>query len=274
MVEYRTHPLNQGGSPALRDRLGRGLPPPRTDAPHDPDLAVTMNGIPGAAIRGDTPSRTALLYIHGGGFTGGSAWADVDFLRITREVLCTDSYAVDYTLAPAKKYPCQLKECQAFYEGLLAYGHQQVVVTGDSAGGNLAVALTLRLMAQGLPRPAAVVSMSGLLDFSCDKGDDFLQKDLPAMLKAYAYESNVLLPGLSPVYADLTGFPPLLLQAGSAESFQYHMERIALRASKSDCPCVASLWEGLEHDFTMEFGQYPEATAALAEVLDFLQPLV
>lgn len=274
MVEHRTHSLENGGSPELSARPVPFAPPEiRTPAPI-PAFTCSLNGIPGVRVAGERPARAALLHFHGGGFTFGSAWDGLTFLKVVREALCVDAYSVDYSLAPGKKYPHQLKEGEAFYEGLLELGYEKIILAGESAGGNLAVALALRLMAQGKPTPAGVISMSGLLDFSCDKGTDFLQKDLESMLKSYTYDRDPLLPGVSPVYARLDGFPPLLLQAGTEESFRHHMERMALRASKSDCPCIASLWEGLGHAFTMEFDQYPEAQDALGEVLEFMQNLL
>ncbi len=274
MVEYRTHALENGGSPELSARPVLTAPPEVQPPVPIPAYTCSLNGVPGVRVAGETRAKAALLHFHGGGFTVGSAWDALTFLKVAREALCMDAYSVDYSLAPGKKYPHQLKEGEAFYEGLLELGYEKIFLAGESAGGNLAVALALRLMAQDKPKPAGVISMSGLLDFSCDRGKDFLQKDLEEMLKAYTYDRDPLLPGASPVYARLDGFPPLLLQAGSEESFRYHMERMALRASKSDCPCVASLWEGLGHAFTMEFDQYPEAQAALGEVLEFIEGLM
>ena len=91
------------------------------------------------------------------------------------------------------------------------------------------------------------------------------------MLKAYTYDRDPLLPGASPVYARLDGFPPLLLQAGTEELPRYHMERMALRASKSDCPCVASpVGRGWATPSPWNSTGTPEAQAALSEVLDFI----
>jgi acetyl esterase/lipase len=271
MVEYRTHTLENGGSPELSAHSVMTAPPELPERSPIPAYTCSINGVPGVWVAGETRSRAAVLYFHGGGFTRGSAWDALTFLKVLQEELSVDAYAVDYGLSPDRKYPHQLREGEAFYRGLLELGYEKIFLVGDSSGGNLAVALSLRLMALNKPKPACVVSMSGLLDFSCDKGQDFLQCGLEGVLKEYTYDQDPLMPGVSPVYAKLDGFPPLLLQAGTEESFRYHMERMALRSSDADCRCVASLWEGMGHDFTMEFEQYPEAQAALREVLAFLE---
>jgi acetyl esterase/lipase len=244
------------------DHLPEGVPPSQLLAGPPATLPdgvttgrVMINGIPGTNLSSKgAPTDTVLMHIHGGGFVFGSSDDALTFMSGLKVELGLDSYSVDYSLAPAKKFPVQIDECLAFYMGLYELGYHRIFLAGESAGGNLCVALALKLISLGLPLPGAVISASGVYDFSDaipGKPDDMFHRCIPSFVADYVGSENPKNPLISPIYGDFSGFPPLLLQCGTEESLMLDSVELANIVEKTDCDCTLSIWEGAGHAFSI-----------------------
>ena len=181
--------------------------------------AVTINDVKGVRVFSKREARDGIImYIHGGGYVWGSAEDGTIILFEAKKRFNIDSFSVDYTLAPKKQFPTQLNECLAFYKGLLAMGYKKIALLGESAGGNMCLTLTLKLKEDKIPLPAAVVCISGLIDYTFAGGieiNDFLAGGIGFMAEQYAGKQDLKNPLISPTYGDYNGFPPLLMQTGT-----------------------------------------------------------
>ena len=262
----------------------KGPPPwsidaPRPEIPADVDVShFELNGLTCVKTVSKTnrQKKKAVFYIHGGGMMAGSV---EDCLLILPEITARssiDGYSIEYTLVPHARYPVQIEQCLAMYEWLLCQGYEQIALIGVSAGANLCLAVTMRCREKGLPLPACVVSMSGVMDSSGTvkpKRPDFLSADVEGLVtKNYIGELDPKTPDVSPLFADFNGFPPTLFQVGEAESIQdAHlalMER--LENENIDAEIEFSLWENMGHGFALEGGYYPEGYVGRDQVIDYI----
>ena len=176
-----------------------------------------------------TTEPRILFYIHGGGFTAGSAAAYRGLSSHLSAATGCRVLAVDYRWAPEEPFPAALDDCVAAYRWLVTAGGaapRNVVLAGDSAGGNLVVAMLLALKQDGDELPAAGVCLSPIFDLALT-GDSvtsraardpmILASSLQKCSAAYRGNSDPRNPLMSPLYGDLAGLPPLLLQCGSEE---------------------------------------------------------
>ncbi len=222
-----------------------------------------------------------LLYLHGGAYLIGSPATHRNITSHLAKRCGMAVCALDYRLAPEHPYPAALEDALAAYRELLAQGHTaaQIVIGGDSAGGNLSLITALRLKQLGLPLPAALVCFSPWTDASCNQlhkppaGDPLLH---PAwMQQAVGLYCPAGLdrrdPGLSPVYADLTGLPPLLIQVGEDELLLNDSLRLAEQAKAAGVTVKLERYAGLWHVFQAHAGMLAVADLALARVAGFLQ---
>ncbi len=188
----------------------------------------SINDVRGEWLRlpGIPPTRPTLLYFHGGGHVMGSPGMERPFIAELTAAARTDTFSVDYRLAPRHPFPAALDDAVSAYLGLLEHGIDpaRIVVGGDSAGGNLAAALLVRLRDEGRPLPAGGVLFSPWLDLAhtgatitTNAATDYLPvlTDTPAA--EYLGDTPPTHPQASPFYTDPTGLPPLLLLAGGKE---------------------------------------------------------
>jgi epsilon-lactone hydrolase len=236
---------------------------------------VNINGIKGLRVSSsDVKSGQAYFHIHPGGFTMGTAAATVPLMVHIVKTLQIDCYSIEYSLAPKHKFPVQVNECLAFYRGLLDKGYKKIIISGESAGGNLSIAVTHYIKDEKLPLPAAVVALSPIGDLSYYKREvykpDFFIEIGPLIKEAYAPDADAENPYHSPVYGDFTNFPPLLLQAGGAESLAAESVRLAEAAARDDAEVLLHVWKDMRHAFAAHFGNYPEADAAMLEITNFV----
>jgi acetyl esterase/lipase len=199
-----------------------------------------------------------VLHVHGGGFTIGSSRAIRDLLA--RLALASNArvLAVDYRLAPEHPEPAGLDDVRAVWTAALEeFAAKQVVVTGDSAGGNLALRLMLDLRDRGEALPAGAVLFSPWLDLRCTAASfetnaavDVLDRELLLGEAAgYANGRDPGDPSLSPLHADLRGLPRLYLQAGGAELFRDDIEALASRARTAGVGTTLDVFDDQVHDF-------------------------
>ncbi|WP_035803237.1 alpha/beta hydrolase [Kitasatospora mediocidica] len=216
-----------------------------------------------------------ILYFHGGsGVFGSPATAQHITGALVRRTGAR-AVSLDYRLAPEHPFPAAIEDALAAYRELLEQGVPagQIVLAGDSAGGGLSVVTTLAARDAGLPLPAAVVAFSPGLDatrsgesMTTKHGIDplFTRRSLEQVGAHYLAGQDPRQPLLSPaVLADLTGFPPLLLQAGTNELLLDDSTRLATRAAAAGVDVILDVTADVPHVFQSFTGSLDEADAAL-----------
>lgn len=207
--------------------------------------------------------KHAILYCHGGGYTSGN----LGYAKILSSKLAyVTGYEVlsfEYRLAPEHPYPAALEDAVHAWDYLMhqGYGARDVIVAGDSAGGNLALCLTLTLKEQRRMLPKALILMSPWTDLTSSgksyvenvEIDPMITNDyIRAVRAAYAgEEADFSNPMLSPLFGDLSGFPPVFIQAGSNEILLSDSVRLRDRLVMAGVPCRLEVWNDLWHVFQM-----------------------
>jgi epsilon-lactone hydrolase len=229
-----------------------------------------------------TKAEQVILYFHGGVYVIGTAVATVplvgDLARRTGAKVIT----VDYRLAPEHPYPAAVEDAQAAYEGLLAQGIEpaQIALAGESAGGGLAMATLLALRAAGTPLPSCAFLMSPYVDLTLS-GETVAEKQAvdpvltPEGLRIRAPEyvagADAADPLISPVFGDLSGLPPMLIQVGSHEILLSDALRLAGRAATADVAVTLEVTPGVPHVFQGFAALLDEGDAALNRAAEFLK---
>ncbi|HEY0857107.1 MAG TPA: alpha/beta hydrolase [Albitalea sp.] len=260
---------------ARLDALGRLASDIRTDTVTAGGVRATWIDVPGAQ------HDRVVLYLHGGAFVAETpVFHGALLARICREAGAR-GLMVGYRLAPEHRFPAGLDDCMAAYRWLLDQGVEpgRIVVAGDSAGGNLTLALLLRARDEGLPLPGGAVALSPVADltFSGDSVqrndgiDDMFSADLvDALAPAYLSQPELCThPHVSPLFGDYTDMPPLLLIVGSTELLLDDAVRVAQR-----CPSAQLLvWHGMPHVFA-GFDFLPQAREATRRIGAFVRECV
>lgn len=204
----------------------------------------------------------AILYIHGGGLYSGSPQTHRAIAGSLAKAASADVLLIDYRLAPENTYPAQINDALNGYRWLLEAGYrsENIVFAGESVGGTLAIEAVLRQMQARKPLPAAVIAMSPLTDLTAtgasidtNAGNDPVigRAELDTIRKAYLDGTAPTDPGVSPLYADMTGFPPLLLQVGSREALLDDTQRLAKKAGDAGVDVTAEVWPGMIHQWQL-----------------------
>ena len=228
------------------------------------------------------PDRV-FLYLHGGGYTSGS----VDSHRDLLARMCIASgfriLAPEYRLAPEHPFPAQLEDGLQVYQWLLDQGiaPEHIVIGGESAGANLTLATLFSLRDQGKPLPAAAVCISGWLDMHTARKSlrnrkyDFINGlTLKATAKRVMPNGDYKNPLISPVYGDFTGLPPLLIQAGEAESLLDDSLRAAKAASKAGVDVTLEVWPDMVHAWHVLAPLSDDGQRAINRVGEFVKESV
>jgi acetyl esterase/lipase len=259
------------------------------DAAFQADIApishhrVSVAGVGGEWIAGgNAPHDKAILYFHGGGFRLGSVSSHRELIaRIAGASGCR-VLAINYRLAPEYRFPAPLEDALAAYGWMLDQGlrPENMALAGDSAGGNLVLTTMLGLRERGLPLPAAGALMSPWTDLAATgetyvsraDADPIHQRPMIAALgKNYLGEGgDPRDPLASPLYADLTGLPPLLIQVGDRETVLADSTMFADKARAAGVDVELQVWDGMIHVFQM-FVELPEARRAIASIAEFLK---
>ena len=225
-------------------------------------------------------SQSVICYIHGGAWTFG--WTNLHRRMVSyiSQAAASRALAVDYRLAPEYPFPAALEDCVAAYRWLLQIGTspRNIVIAGDSAGGNLALATLYTLRDAGDPLPAAAVCISPMTDLA-GTGDSFLTNNDPALTAAFALSmvrryvggQDVHLPTLSPHYGDLRGLPPLSIQVGEDEILLSDATRLADNAKAAGVDVSLAIWPGMWHVWHLFAPALPEAQQAVSAIGDFIR---
>lgn len=235
-----------------------------------------VGGVPGIwALPDGADESRALLVLHGGGFALGSAISHRKLAGHLARRCGAAAFVADFRRAPEHPYPAPLDDALAVFDGLLAAGHDATDITpvGDSAGGNLAIGLTLRLRDAGRELPSQVVVLSPWLDMEnsgatieTNDATDFLitREGLQGNIDRYlAGGGDPRDPLVNPLYADFTGFPRLFISAADTESLYDDAVRLHHLARKAGVDVAFSVSEGMQHVFPLLAGNHPRADAEL-----------
>jgi monoterpene epsilon-lactone hydrolase len=233
----------------------------------------SIGGLPVTrTLYGDT-SQDVVLYLHGGGFIIGSSTTHRGLTGHLAKASGCNVITPDYRLAPEHPFPAALDDAEAVYSALLEQGvaPKQIAVAGDSAGGGLTVALAMRLRDRQLPLPSSLTVFSPWVDLTqqhlyAPEIEPVLQSRWTGKAaKLYGGAEALTNPLISPVYGDLRGLPPLLIQAGSEEMLLNDAERLAAAAQRDDVPTTLEIFNSLWHVFQIHSGQLDRATDAVAD---------
>jgi len=244
--------------------------------------AATLGGVPTAEITIDgVEARHVVLYFHGGVYVIGDAFLAADLASQIGRRTQAKVISVDYRLAPEHPYPAAVDDALAAYEALLDNGTapSDVAFAGESAGGGLAVATLVNARDHGLPLPAAAYVMSPYVDLTLagttmdTKGEVdplFTRELLQARVTDYTAGQDAALPLISPVFADLSGLPPLLIQAGTHELLLDDAVRLAQQAAAADVEVTLDITPQVPHVFQAYSAMLDEGRAALDRAGQFL----
>ncbi|HEV3169412.1 MAG TPA: alpha/beta hydrolase [Actinocrinis sp.] len=249
-----------------------------TARPVPADVSVTvgeLGGVPAIriAIDGAEP-RHVVLYLHGGVYVLGDALQSADLASQIGRRAQARVVSLDYRLAPEDPYPAAVDDALAAYDALLREGTapSDIVFAGDSAGGGLAVATMVNARDHGLPLPAAALLMSPYVDLTLTGATMETKSGVDALLSRELLEPRVTdytggrdpaLGLISPLFADLSGLPPLIIQAGTYEVLLDDAARLAQRAAAADVAVTLDLTAEVPHVFQNFHLILDEATDAL-----------
>jgi monoterpene epsilon-lactone hydrolase len=244
---------------------------------------VSAGGVDGELIvPADAPGDKAVLYFHGGGFRLGSVASHRDLIARLADASGLRVLAINYRLAPEHRFPAALEDALTAHAWMLQQGlkPENIALAGDSAGGNLVLTLMLSLRDRGEPLPAAGALMSPWTDLAAT-GESFQSRAaadpihqrsmILALANGYMREGgDPFDPRVSPLYADLSGLPPLLVHAGDRETVRDDATMLAGRALAAGVDVELRVWDGMIHVFQM-FPEIPQAREAIAAIAAFLR---
>ncbi len=267
---------------AIRD----GLDYMATATPVPKDVkweAEDAGGVPAEWIT--TPGvvpQNVILHYHGGGWIGGSVKNSREFLGRLSRATKARIISVDYRLAPEHQYPAAVDDVFTAYKWLLStkLSPKNLIVMGESAGGNLVAVTMLKAKDARLPLPVAAVLLSPGTDMTLRGGsfvsrveaDPFLSPEMSKiMVNSYLGKADLLQdPNVSPFFADLRGLPPLFIQVGTAEILYDHSVNFAAKAKQSGVKVeVDEIQDGL-HAMAMFPAIIPEAAKATEDIANFI----
>jgi len=237
--------------------------------------AATLGGVPTAEITVDgIEPRHVVLYFHGGVYVIGDAFLAADLASQVGRRTGAKVISVDYRLAPEYPYPAAVDDALAAYEALLRGGTapSDIAFAGESAGGGLAIATLVNARDHGLPLPAAAFVMSPYADLTLAgttmetkrEADPLLSREnLQPRVDNYTSGQDAALGLISPIFADLSGLPPLIIQAGTHEVLLDDAVRLARQAATADVQVTLDITPGVPHVFQAYYPILDEAAAAL-----------
>jgi monoterpene epsilon-lactone hydrolase len=256
----------------------------RIPVPGDVDQRpTTIGGVGAVEVTVDGVDATnVILYFHGGVYVIGSAAGSVPLVSDLSRRTDAKAFTVEYRLAPEHPFPAAVDDACAAYEALLGHGIDpgQIALAGESAGGGLAIAALLALRERGTPFPSCAFVMSPYVDLTLSgeslverqAADPILTPDgLRLRVPDYVASGNAADPRISPIFGDLTGLPPLLIQVGSHEILLSDALRLATRAANDDVPVTLEVVPGVPHVFQGFAAILDEGDAALARAASFMK---
>jgi epsilon-lactone hydrolase len=250
------------------------------------DVDVTersFGGVPAYVLTPPDADESRIgLYLHGGGYVYGSQRSHGSMVaEVGRAAGCRMAH-LQYRRAPENRYPAALEDALRAYEALLDEGwpSHAIVVAGDSAGGGLLLATLLAARDRGLPMPSAAGCISPWVDLAGtgetfrtnEEIDPLISKDVVALVaESYLAGVSPTTPYASPLYGEVHGFPPVLIQVGDTEMLLSDAERFAAKLADADVPVTLEIWPGMVHVWHLHHARLAKARQALARLGGFLR---
>jgi epsilon-lactone hydrolase len=255
--------------------------------PPDPEVrfeTFSIGDLPGTwAFAPEVNRRRILLFFMGGGFTAGSIESHKNLIGRLSAAAGAAVCGVQYRLAPEHPYPAALDDALTAYRWLLhhPYARSRILISGISAGGGLTLSLLLKLKLEKIAMPAGAVVFCPWFDLTLsgdssktNKEKDILSADrLAWCAEKYAAGKDFKDPLLSPVYGDLSGLPPLFIQAGARDLLYSDSTRFAKKGEEQGSPVTLDVWPDMIHAWQMCAPQFPEAQEALERAGEFVEKL-
>ena len=269
---------------ALRAHLDR-FAFPALPADRVPIRRASLGGVQGWRLDPPgAPEEAALLYLHGGGYVFGSIKTHGAFVSALARRAGLRTWFPEYRLAPEHPFPAALEDARAAYLGLLGSGQapERLALAGESAGGGLALGLLLSLRKTGSPLPACAALISPWVDHTFSGGSialnepyDFADRALAERWSAaYLAGADPRHPLASPLFADLAGLPPLLVQVGGAELLHDEVEELVAKARAQGAEVAFTDWPGMFHVWQFAQALLPSGAQATDELARFLRDRV
>jgi acetyl esterase/lipase len=230
----------------------------------------------------DWDGESTIMYLYGGGYVISSPHSRRKLAGRLAKASRARALVPRYHLAPERPFPSAVEDAAADYRWLLEEGshHGRVVITGDSSAGGLAVATMLKLRDDGSPLPAGGVPISPWVDLACTAETldtnatvdlTVTKASLQRMAGEYLHGADPRTPFASPLYADLSGLPPLLVLVGGDEALLDDSVRLARSAGMAGVDVTLYIGAGMQHIFPIYCGVIPEADASVAMVGTFIR---
>ncbi len=244
---------------------------------------VNAGGIPAEWVTtSGVNTERVICYLHGGGYVLGSINTHRELAFRLSRAASARVLILDYRLAPENPFPAAVDDSIAAYRWLFSIGVDptRLIIAGESTGGGLTVATLVALRDAGEPLPAAGICLSPWVDLEClgesivtkAEIDPVINKDYILMLaKAYLGDTNPCTPLASPLHADLTGLPPLLIQVGTAECLFDDAMRLADHARAAGVDVTLELWDDMIHMWHMFAAILPEGQQAIDRIGEFVR---
>lgn len=245
---------------------------------------ATVGGISGFWLRPDKALPTArILHLHGGGYSLGTAQAAIGLASQIASRVGANTFVPDYRLAPEHPFPAAIDDTVAAYRGLVSDGAERIVVTGESAGGGLALALLSIVAsekAKGTLQPSGAAVMSPWLDLTLTgstfetraEADPIFTKDVfKAFADAYLNGVDATDPKASPLFGPLEDLPPIRIDVGDDEVLLDDSMRYADRAHAAGTEVALSIWTGMPHVFQSSIDQLHAAEQSVDAIAAFLR---
>ena len=244
-------------------------------------VPVEANGVPSEWVKPSTETPGVILYLHGGAYVAGSPRTHRNLTTRLAEATQHRLLAIDYRMAPEHPHPAAVEDAVAAYRFLLegASSPKQIAVVGDSAGGGLTVALLVALKDAGLPQPGCAVPISPWTDMEGVGESWTTRADVDPMIDPddlrkkgamYLGGADPRTPTAAPIYADLSGLPPMLIPVGDAEVLLDDSLTLAKRAREAGVDVTLDHADEMIHVWPLFAGLAPESDAALERIAEFV----
>ena len=230
----------------------------------------------------EADSTRAMLYLHGGGYVIGSIASHRELAARLSRATSSRVLVIDYRMAPENPFPAAVDDAVAAYRWMLANGFDsaRITIAGDSAGGGLTVATLVALRDAGVPLPALGVCISPWIDMEAIGESMTARAEIDPMVgreglldvaKMYLNGADPRSPLAAPLYADLTGLPPLLVQVGTSETLYDDSTRLAERARAAGVDVTFEPWDDMIHIWHFFAPILPEGQQAIERIGEYVR---
>jgi acetyl esterase/lipase len=222
-----------------------------------------------------------ILYVHGGGYVSGSCSDHRGFVSKFAKNTGVTNLIYEYRLAPENTFPAALEDSVKIYQWILSTGFnpENILIAGESAGGGLCLAILLALKERKIPLPVAAFAISPWTDLTCSS-DSYRTKNKVSLAplnswtvfsKYYTGDNKVTSPFISPLFGDLTGLPPVLINSGTDDELFEDGEKFYLKAKKEGVDIIFRQGLGMVHCYPLLAPMFKEATEAMDEIVGFVK---